>query len=97
MTPRSTRASVTFAFPFRLSVVDGLQPAGSYVVETDEMPIESLSFKAYQRTDTRIYIPLHPGSKVSMQSISIDPRELELCLERDRAAQPEADSAPAAR
>ncbi len=46
MAPRTSRESVTFARPFSLRGVDGVQPAGTYVVETEEEPVESLSFPA---------------------------------------------------
>ena len=77
--------TVTFAFPFTVSGLDGPQPAGSYTVLTEEELLESLSFKAYRRVGTNILIPLDPRFPNSVQSVSIDPRELEASLLRDRA------------
>jgi hypothetical protein len=75
---RTTRASVTFDHPFSLYALDGLQPAGTYVVEVDEDLIEGLSFLAYRRTATTIYLPLRYGGAGSVQAIRVDPRELDL-------------------
>ena len=55
---RTRRETVTFARPFRLRGVDEAQPAGAYTVETDEEPIEGLSFMAYRRVATGIFLPL---------------------------------------
>lgn len=73
---RTTRGTITFAHPFSLDGIDGVQPAGTYVVETDEDLIEGLSFIAYQRVATTIYLPLASGG-ASVQAIRVDPRELD--------------------
>ena len=57
---RTTRESITFDHPFSLTAVDKLQPAGTYAVDIDEELIEGLSFLAYRRVATTIYLPLHP-------------------------------------
>ena len=85
MTTRSRQETVTFSQSFTLAEVEGVQPAGSYIVQTDDETIEGLSFLAYRRTDTRIQIPLQAGFRGSVQSISVDPRALEATLARDRA------------
>jgi hypothetical protein len=73
---RTTRESVTFDRPFSLTAVDGMQPAGTYTVEIDEELIEGLSFLAYRRVATTLYLPLLHGGKGSMQAIRVDPAEL---------------------
>lgn len=85
MTARRREETVTFAFPFTMSGLEGAQPAGSYTVLTEEELLESLSFKAYRRVGTNILIPLDPRVPNSVRSVSIDPRELETSLLRDRA------------
>ena len=55
---RTTREILTFNRPFSLSAVDEVQPAGSYAVDVDEELIEGLSFLAYRRVATTIYLPL---------------------------------------
>jgi len=75
---RTTRESVAFDRPFSLYAVDGVQPAGTYVVEIDEDLIEGLSFLAYRRVATTIYLPLPHGGAGSVQAVRVDSRELDL-------------------
>ncbi len=74
---RTTRESVTFAHPFSLDGIEGLQPAGTYAVDIDEDLIEGLSFLAYRRVSTTIYLPLASGGRGSVQAVRVDPRELD--------------------
>jgi hypothetical protein len=74
---RTRRETVTFAQPFRLPEVEGTQPAGAYTVETDEEPIEGLSFLAYRRVATVIFLPVPHGGRGSFQAVPIDPQLLE--------------------
>ena len=74
---RTTRETVTFEHPFSLFAVDGVQPAGTYTVETDEDLIEGLSFLAYRRVATTIYLPLRYGGRGSLQAVRVEPRELD--------------------
>ncbi|MBM6584368.1 hypothetical protein ILT44_29675 [Microvirga sp. BT689] len=73
---RTTRESITFDHPFLLMAVDKLQPAGTYTVDIDEELIEGLSFLAYRRVATTIYLPLVQGNKGSVQAVRVDPQEL---------------------
>lgn len=77
MTRRTSETTVTFGRPFRLPGFDEPLPAGSYRVETDEEPIEGLSFTAYRRVLTVLH--LRDGA------LTVDPAALEAALERDRA------------
>ena len=54
MTLRTSRRTVAFTRAFSLRGVDGVQPAGTYTVETDEELLESLSFPVYRRVATTI-------------------------------------------
>jgi hypothetical protein len=45
---RTTTKSVTFRRPLLFESADGLQPAGTYAVETEEEAILALSFLAYR-------------------------------------------------
>ena len=58
MTLRTTSRTITFARPFSLDGLEETQPAGSYRVQTDEEPIEGLSFLAFRRVATVIFLPL---------------------------------------
>jgi hypothetical protein len=74
---------VVFTRPFRLSAFDALQPAGSYVVETDEELIQDLSFPAYRRTGAWLRFPAPPGSGALDRVVNIDPAELDAALAGD--------------
>jgi len=73
---RRTRQTFTFDQPFSLSVIDEMQPAGTYKVDIDEEPIEGLSFLAYRRVATTIYLPLPHGGAGSVQAVRVEPGEL---------------------
>jgi hypothetical protein len=63
---------------------DRMVPAGDYRVVTDEELIEGLSFPAYHRVSTAIFVPgAQPGS---WEMLPIDPRDLAAAQERDREA-----------
>ena len=71
MSLRTTSRTITFARPFSLDGLDETQPAGSYTVQTDEEPIEGLSFLAYRRVATVIFLPLATvGQGPSKRSLS---------------------------
>lgn len=74
---RTIRETVTFDRPFSLYAVDGVQPAGTYTVETDAELIEGVSFLAYRRVATTIYLPLRYGGLGSLQAVRVNPRELD--------------------
>ncbi len=78
---RTTRENVTFDHPFSLDPVDGMQPAGTYTVEIDEDLIEGLSFLAYRRVATTIYLPLRRWGG-SLQAVRVDPGELPMMESR---------------
>jgi hypothetical protein len=81
MTMRTSSKSVTFRRPFRLKGVDRMLPAGDYRIVTDEGLIEGLSFPAYRRMSTMIFVPAPTGSAVEMAPV--DPLDLEAALEQD--------------
>lgn len=80
MTTRTTIKSVTFTRPFTLNGYDSPHPAGTYVVETDEEPIEDLSFLAYRRTGTRIHLPPTPSQPGISETANIDSAEVDLAV-----------------
>jgi hypothetical protein len=90
MTMRTTNKTVTFHRPFCLKGVDRLLPPADYRVVTDEELIEGLSFSAYHRVATAIFVPAPSGSAVEM--VSIDPLDLQAAQEQDagmHSVQPE--------
>jgi hypothetical protein len=74
MTIRTTSKTITFNRPFCLKGVDRLLPPGDYRVVTDEELIEGLSFPAYHRISTVIFVPAQSGSAVEM--VTIEPLDL---------------------
>lgn len=91
MSMRTSRKTVTFARPFSLSGIDELQAAGTYTVETDEELLTELSFPAYRRVATLIFLPSRRGRAVREQVVSIDPLELQAAQERDVTESPRRD------
>jgi hypothetical protein len=79
MSLRTTSRTLTFA----LDGLDEIQPAGSYTIQTDEEPIEGLSFLAYRRVATVIFLPLTHGGAGSFQAIPVAPDALDAALARD--------------
>jgi hypothetical protein len=86
MTVRTHSRTVAFKKPFMLKGVGRMLPAGTYRVVTDEEPIEALSFPAYRRIATMIFVPSasHPSS--SMEMVTIDPADLQAAQDWDEAA-----------
>lgn len=83
MPERTTLTTVTFLRPFSLTDVDGVQPAGTYTVETIDKTLDNLSFIAYRRVSTSIMLPAVGAVARQRQVIVIDPLELEAALKRD--------------
>jgi len=83
MTMRTTTKTVTFHRPFYLRGVDRLLPPADYRVVTDEELIEGLSFSAYRRVSTAMFVPAEAGSAIEM--VTLDPSDLEAALEQDAA------------
>jgi len=82
MTIRTTEQSVTFQHPFTLNDAEQRYPAGCYRVLTDEQPIEGLSFLAYRRVSTMMFVPGCDGGS-SIELITVDPGELAAAQQRD--------------
>jgi hypothetical protein len=85
MAGRTTRMSVTFSLPFAIADVDGIQPAGTYRIQTVDVALDNLSFLAYRRVLTTIELPAVGAAGSRRQVITIDPVELEAALKRDPA------------
>jgi hypothetical protein len=78
---RTTTKTVRFRRPFCLKGVDRLLPPADYRVMTDEELIESLSFPAYHRVSTVIFVPASSGSAIEM--VTIDPLDLQAAEDQD--------------
>jgi hypothetical protein len=82
MTVRTSRKTVTFTRPFCLSGIE-LQPAGTYTVETDEELLPGVSFPAYRRIASLIFLRSRAGGAVVDEIANVDPLELQAAQERD--------------
>jgi hypothetical protein len=87
MSIRTSARTVTFSRPFSLKGVDRVLPAGDYRVLTDEELIEGLSFPAYRRISTMIFLPGKFHRSVSVELVTIDPLDLRAAEERDAERQ----------
>jgi hypothetical protein len=83
MVIRTTSRTVVLTRPFTLSGLAEPQPPGTYVVETDEEVLDTISAPAYRRVSTLIRLPGRPGSSVLEQVIDVDPEELAAVLAKD--------------
>ena len=83
MTVRTSTKSVTFTQPFSLGGIDEVQAAGTYAVETTEEPLQGVSFPAYRRIETLIFLPARRGGPFVERVVNIDPFELEAAQKRD--------------
>ena len=84
MTIRTTRTTVSFSNPFTLRNLEGLQPAGEYVVLIDDELIKGLPRIAYRRVATLFQTPAISASQRQIQSFSISQTELDAALMKDR-------------
>ena len=71
MTMRTTEKTITFHRPFCLKGVDRLLPPTDYRVMTDEELIEGLSFPAYRRVLTAIFVPAPSRKQSSSQELAV--------------------------
>ena len=88
MTTRTRNNIVVFKHPFLLKGVDRVLPAGGYRVVTDEELIDGLSFSAYRRVATMIFVPAQSPHVCAVEMVTIDPSDLLAAQEKD-AATPE--------
>lgn len=72
---------LTFTQPFRIEGVAHLQPAGTYIVETEEEAIEGLSFLAYRRIATRIHLAPDPLRAGIVETAEVDSPEIIAALD----------------
>lgn len=83
MSTRTRETTITFSRPFQLSVIDRVQPAGTYRLVIDEEEIPDITFLAYRRSATMLHTPAigSPGS--SSQVFRVSSEELAKALEAD--------------
>lgn len=84
---RSSRDMVTFHHPFTVPGLDTEQPAGTYMVLTEEEEIPGLTFLAWRRVATQIYLPAIGVEAGQEQVVTVDPLALAEARKRDSAKQ----------
>jgi hypothetical protein len=85
MTIRTTRTTVSFSQPFKLKDLDDIQPAGDYILDTDEELIDGLSRLAYRRVATLLHLPSTSRPQSRTEVVSVNPVELAAALETELA------------
>ena len=80
---RTKRSTVHFSAPFELAGIDAMQPAGDYALDSDEEPIEGISWLAYRRVATFIHLPAIQSTSGVGRMVAIDPATLETALQLD--------------
>jgi hypothetical protein len=80
---RSRNKTVSFKAPFSLKGVDGPQPAGDYVIVTDEQRIDTMLFEAWRRVGTQIRLPSLGRDTGVEQYVSINAADLETAMLSD--------------
>jgi hypothetical protein len=78
---RTKTRLVSFTQPFALNGIDGLLPAVSYRVDTDEETIDSLSRLAWRRVATTIEVQANGETKI----LTVSPADLDELLRHDHA------------
>jgi hypothetical protein len=91
MESRITSKQVTFRRPFTLAGLDGIQPAGTYTVRTEEEMLDALSFIGWRQTSTTMVLYRDGG----VEYAAIDPQELSEALVRDGDQGTDPPAAPA--
>jgi hypothetical protein len=84
LSSRTRRETVVFRRPFTVEGIDRLLPAGAYLLETDEETVDGVSVLAWRRVRTLLYLPSLTISPLPAEMVTVDAREFERAIERDR-------------
>jgi len=79
MALRTTRTSITFKAPFRLTALDEILPAGVYDIDTEEEIIEGNERTVYVRVATLLYV----RTNNMVRAVTIDPKALQAAFDAD--------------
>jgi hypothetical protein len=83
MTLRKSNRRVTFLRPLILDGLEGVQPSGTYSVETRQEDAGFFSFFKAKPTSTWIRVCRNPGIAGVLKMVKIDPLDLQTALVRD--------------
>jgi len=81
---RTTRSTLSFRSAFKLPELDEAQPAGDYILETDEETIDTMSRLAWRRVATFLSIPSVARARNFIERVSVDPAGLDAAVLKDR-------------
>jgi len=79
MEKRTIQSTATFARPFTLPGVDGVLPAGTYNLDTEEEKLDTISIEAWRRTE----LTLQVTTLGVTEHVTVDPQDLRQALLRD--------------
>lgn len=88
MLNRIRTETVTFKHPFRIADLAEDQPAGEYVVETNEELLTGVSFIAYRRVKVLMHLRSRKDRPGLTETVWLEPDEFDRVRERDSAADP---------
>jgi hypothetical protein len=83
MSRRTTRTTLSFRSPFTLPELDQTQPAGDYILDTDEETIDSMSRIAWRRVATFLHLPSIAQTRGFVERVSVDPTGLDVAMLKD--------------
>lgn len=79
-----TTTTIKFARPFMLDEIEHQLPPGEYRVEMEEETLDNVSFVAFRRVSTHIFLPAGDGMG-GTQMCAVHPEGLTRALTLDRA------------
>lgn len=83
MHKRTRRVVAHFPVPFRLTSVDGLQPAGAYAVDREEEIVPGDFRVAYQCTGIFMHLPTIADGHWTIRSVPVTASEIEMAILED--------------
>lgn len=85
MTGRTTESVITFKHPFMLNDFDRPEPEGTYRLIVEEQEIPGISFLAFGRTRTTLFLPAIGITGRKIESYEVNSSELADALAADQA------------
>jgi hypothetical protein len=87
MSIRTTQSIVSFSQQFWFHGLDAPQPPGAYRVDDEEEPIDGLSWLAYRRVATFLFLPAIGSENAVQQMVKVERVDLDAAEQWDRARQ----------
>jgi hypothetical protein len=72
-----SRVTLQLSYPFNLAAFDQEQPAGTYITDIEERPIEGLTFLATRRVGATLYSPAGSDQTNCRYAVPISLTELD--------------------